>query len=157
MRATNYQLLSSGKHCTGSTASFSRPSCKVCTEITDQRLSVEQGPFELFAAFRPDSSLRLWDLLVTARWLDDWGLPEMRVIASQLNAEFALPEILKFSRIAIIERDNPDLRASHSVVEIEHGLREFRNVTFFDVPILHAYIITSLRTDTVQHASQHAA
>jgi hypothetical protein len=123
----------------------------------ERRLSVERGPFDLFAAFRPDSTLRLWDLLVTARWLDDWGLPEMQIIASQLNAEFALPEILKFSRIAIIERDNPGLQAIHSAVEVEHGLREFRNVTFFDVPILHAYIITSRHTDVAQHPSQRAA
>ncbi|MBP1207252.1 hypothetical protein JOD97_005331 [Duganella sp. 1411] len=123
----------------------------------ERRLSVERGPFELFAALRPDSSLRLWDLLVTARWLDDWGLTEMRTIASQLNAEFPLPEILKFSRIAIIERDNPGLQAIHSAVQVEHGLREFRNVTFFDVRILHAYIITSRHTNAAQHPSQRAA
>lgn len=123
----------------------------------ERRLSVERGPFELFAALRPDSSLRRWDLLVTARWLDDWGLTEMRTIASQLNVEFPLPEILKFSRIAIIERDNPGLLAIHSTVQVEHGLREFRNVTFFDVPILHAYIITSRQTDTAQPPSQRAA
>ena len=123
----------------------------------ERRLSAERGPFELFAAFRPDSTLRLWDLLVTARWLDDWSLTEMRIIASQLNGEFALPEILKFSRIAIIERDNPGLQAVHSAVQVEHGLREFRNVTFFDVPILHAYIITSRHSDAAQNHSQHAA
>lgn len=123
----------------------------------ERRLCAKRGPFELFAAFRPDSTLRLWDLLVTARWLDDWGLPEMQIIASQLNAEFALPEILKFSRIAIIDRNNPGLQAIHSAVEVEHGLREFRNVTFFDVPILHAYIITSRLTDIVQQPSRHVA
>lgn len=123
----------------------------------ERRLSVERGPFELFAALRPDSSLRRWDLLVTARWLDDWGLTEMRTIASQLNVEFPLPEILKFSRIAIIERDNAGLQAIHSTVQVEHGLREFRNITFFDVPILHAYIITSRQTDTARNPSQRAA
>ena len=123
----------------------------------ERRLSIERGPFELFAAFRPDSTLRLWDLLVTARWLDDWGLPEMQIIASQLNAEFAPPEILKFSRIAIIERDNPGLQTIHSSVQVEHGLREFRNVTFFDVPILHAYVITARHTDAAQPPSQRAA
>ncbi|USX26282.1 hypothetical protein NHH73_27590 [Oxalobacteraceae bacterium OTU3CINTB1] len=123
----------------------------------ERRLSIERGPFELFAAFRPDSTLRLWDLLVTARWLDDWGLPEMQIIASQLNAEFSSPEILKFSRIAIIERDNPGLQTIHSSVQVEHGLREFRNVTFFDVPILHAYVITARHTDAAQPPSQRAA
>jgi hypothetical protein len=123
----------------------------------ERRLSAERGPFELFAAFGPDSTLRLWDLLVTAPWLDDWGLPEMQIIASQLNAEFALPEILKFSRVAIIEHDNPGLQAIHSAVEVEHGLREFRNVTFFDVEILHAYIVTSRYIVAPQVASQNAA
>lgn len=123
----------------------------------ERRLSIERGPFELFAALRPDSSLRLWDLLVTAPWLRDWSLTEMRIIASQLNAEFPLPEILKFSRIEIIEGDNPGLQAIHSTVQVEHGLREFRNVTLFEVPILHAYIITSRHTGTARHPSQRAA
>lgn len=123
----------------------------------ERRLSAERGPFELFAALRPDSTLRLWDLLVTARWLDDWGLEEMRIVASQLNAEFAFPQILKFSRIAIIERDNLGLQTIHSMVQVEHGLREFRDIILFDVPILHTYIITSRHTDAAQPPSSRAA
>ncbi len=65
--------------------------------------------------------------------------------------------ICKTLRIAIIERDNLGLQAIYSTVQVEHGLREFRNVTFFDVPILHAYIITSRRTDAAQNSSLHAA
>ena len=91
----------------------------------ERRLSIERGPFELFAALRPDSSLRLWDLLVTAPWLRDWSLTEMRIIASQLNAEFPLPEILKFSRIAIIEGDNPGLRDIHSTVQVDTACGNF--------------------------------
>ena len=122
----------------------------------ERRIADEHGPFELFAAFRPDSDLRLWDLLVAAQWLESWTLNEMRVIASELNREFTLSELTKFSRIAIIERDNPGLHALQSAIQLEHGVREFRNVTFFDVQILHAYIITCRHADTVEASPLYA-
>lgn len=109
----------------------------------EQRVSEQYGPFELFALFRPDTTLRLWDILISAKWIEEDRLASMRIIAEQMNQEFSITEIVQFSGFVIIEHDYEGLRQFQSEVNIEHGVKEFRNVTFFDVPILHAYVITS--------------
>ncbi|NYE63809.1 hypothetical protein FHW58_005043 [Duganella sp. 1224] len=109
----------------------------------EQRVSEQYGPFELFALFRPDTTLRLWDILISAQWIEDDRLAAMRIIAEQMNQVFSITEIVQFSGFVIIEHDYEGLRQFQSEVDVEHGMREFRNVTFFDVPILHAYVITS--------------
>jgi hypothetical protein len=123
----------------------------------EQRISAQQGPFDLFAALRPESDLRLWDLLVAAQWLDHWSLKQTRIIAAQLAREFPLPEMVKFSRIAVIERDNPGLRQLHSAVQLEHGVHEFKNVIWFDAKILHAYVITCRQVEAKEVSPQYAA
>jgi hypothetical protein len=109
-------------------------------------ISNEYGPFELFALFRPDTTLRLWDVLVSAKWMGRSDLDSMRIVAKPMNKVFAAQEIVQFSGIVIIPADDAGLRKFQAEVQIEHGLREFRNVTFFDVPVLHAYVITSRHT-----------
>jgi hypothetical protein len=109
-------------------------------------ISNEHGPFELFALFRPDTTLRLWDVLVSAKWMGRNDLDSMRIIAKPMNKAFTVQEIIQFSGIVIIPADDEGLRKFQAEVQIEHGFREFRNVTFFDVPILHAYVITSHNT-----------
>jgi len=112
------------------------------------QLSNEHGPFELFALFRPDTTLRLWDVLVSAKWMGRNDLDSMRIVAKPMNRAFSDQEIIQFSGIVIIPSDYEGLRKFQSSVKVEHGLKEFRNITFFDVPILHAYVITSHHTAT---------
>ncbi|MRW87250.1 hypothetical protein GJ698_24580 [Pseudoduganella sp. FT26W] len=110
------------------------------------QISNEHGPFELFALFRPDTTLKLWDVLVSAKWMGQSELDSMRIVAKPMNRAFSAQEIVQFSGIVIIPADDEALRKFQTEVQVEHGLREFRNVTFFDVPILHAYVITSHHT-----------
>jgi hypothetical protein len=107
------------------------------------QISSERGPFELFALFRPDTTLRLWDVLVSATWMGQSELDSMRIITKKMNNVFSAQEIVQFSGIVIIPPSYEGLREFQSEIKVEHGIKEFRNVTFFDVPILHAYVITS--------------
>jgi len=54
-------------------------------------------------------------------------------------------ELTKLSKIVIIEESNPALEAVQRATSVEHGLAEVRDSVFFDLPIRHAYIITSRR------------
>jgi len=109
----------------------------------EKQMSEEHGPFELFAVFRPDSSLRLWDVLVSARWMSERERDNLRLMAKYLNNAYSEKEIVHLSGVVIVPPDYEGLRTFQSQVEVEHGLKEFRNVTFFEVYLLHAYVITS--------------
>lgn len=52
-------------------------------------ISNEHGPFELFALFRPDTTLRLWDVLVSAKWMGQNELGCMRIVAKPMNHHIA--------------------------------------------------------------------
>ena len=61
-------------------------------------------------------------------------------------------ELLKLSRIAIIESHEPALAALQQAIQTEHGIAEIKDSNFFGLQIKHAYIITSRResVDEVQ-------
>lgn len=113
-------------------------------------ISSELGPFELFALFQLDTTLRLWDILIAAEWVERDELAAMHLIANQMNKEFTAHEIVRFSGFVVIPLAYEGLRKFQSQMDVEHGEKELRNVTFFDVPILHAYIITSHHTGTTR-------
>ncbi|MET0264011.1 MAG: hypothetical protein ABW202_00210, partial [Duganella sp.] len=66
-------------------------------EKVERNLSLSHGPIDFFAAVRPDHSLRLWDLLVSAPWLEHGRLAALRHVANALNKEFSSQEIVEFS------------------------------------------------------------
>ena len=73
-------------------------------------ISNEHGPFELFALFRPDTTLRLWDVLVSAKWMGRNDLDSMRIVAKPMNKAFAAQEIIQFSGIVIMRCSRDELR-----------------------------------------------
>ncbi|MTV41138.1 hypothetical protein [Duganella radicis] len=46
------------------------------------KVSSKYGAFELFALFQPDTTLRLWDILIAAEWVEQDELASMRIISS---------------------------------------------------------------------------
>jgi hypothetical protein len=54
-----------------------------------------------------------------------------------------LYEITKISRVVVVERTDPALKAIASMTTIEHGIAEVANSTFFGLAIRHAFIITA--------------
>jgi hypothetical protein len=113
----------------------------------ETQVSSEYGGFELFALFLPDTALRLWDIMISAKWLEQDELRSMRVIANQMNKELSSTEITQFSGFVIIPHDDDGLHKFQAEIDMEHAAREFRNINFFGVPLLRAYIITSRHND----------
>lgn len=118
----------------------------------EKRLSKEKGPFLLFALFLRDDSPDLWDLLVSAAWIDKDKSTALRLISQRLHDIASPDEIVKLSRIVMIEKSNPALGAVQSAVHVEHGIEEIQSSNFFGLQIKHAFVITS-RKDTRQGAA----
>jgi hypothetical protein len=52
-------------------------------------------------------------------------------------------EITKISRVVVVERTDPAVKAMASAMSTEHGIAEVANSTFFGLAIRHAFIITA--------------
>lgn len=102
-----------------------------------------KGEFRLFALFLRANSPGLWDLLVSAPWIDKDKEAALRFLAREIRKIASPEEILKLSRIVIIEETNEALGAITSAVSLEHGDAHVKDCNFFGLEIEDAYIITS--------------
>lgn len=80
----------------------------------EQELASEYGDFTLFALFLRENSPGLWDVIVSAPWLDENKKEGMDKVVAKINAHLTKEELLRLTRIVIVEHDHPDLH------ELEH-------------------------------------
>ncbi len=109
----------------------------------EQRMAQEKGPFDLFALFLREDAPDKWDLLVAAEWIEQDKQEVLKYISTALQEVLIPDELLKLSRIVIIDENNPALDAFQKAVNIEHGITEIRDSNFFGLQIKHVYLVTS--------------
>ena len=119
----------------------------------EKELSEKYGPFNLFALFLRENSPNKWDILVASDWVENDKQKSMRLIVKKLIEKLDTKELIDISKVAIIEESNPALASFQSAISIEHGVVEVRDRSFNGLPIKHAYVITSKRTDQREYAS----
>jgi hypothetical protein len=114
----------------------------------ERQIAEEKGAFLLFALFLREDAPDLWDLLVSAPWIEANKGDALRYLVPKLKAVATPDELARLSRIAIIEKDQPALSALQSAFHMEHSVAEVQSSNFFGLQIKHAYIITSRREGT---------
>lgn len=75
----------------------------------EQELAAEQGDFTLFALFLRENSPGLWDVIVSAAWIDENREEGLNTVVAKVNSCLEKEELLTLSRIVIVEHDHPDL------------------------------------------------
>lgn len=113
----------------------------------ERALAEKKGPFNLFALFLREDAPDKWDLLVAASWLVRNKPDSLKYVAQKLQKALSKNDLLKLSRIVIIDHGNPALDAFQRAFQIEHGSTEIQDSSVFGLKIKHAYLITSRRTD----------
>lgn len=114
----------------------------------EKDISAEKGPFFLFALFLREDAPDLWDLLIAANWVEKNKGESLKYISTYLSKTLKPDELIKLSRILLIDSNNPGLIAIHKAIHIEHGTAEIKDSNFFGLQIKHAHLITSKREKT---------
>ena len=109
----------------------------------EQQIAEEKGDFLLFGLFLPEDSPGSWDLLISAVWIAENKSDALKYINAKIQKALTPDEIMKLSRIVIIDEDNPALEVIQKSIHVEHGITEVRNSNFFGLEIRHAFLITS--------------
>jgi len=110
-------------------------------------MAKEKGPFDLFALFLREDAPGKWDIVVAAKWIEKSKEAAYKYIADIVQKELSGEELLKLSRISIIDESNPALEVVQKAMQIEHGIAEIKDSNFFGLQIKHAYLITSQRRE----------
>ena len=109
----------------------------------ERALAGERGPFNLFALFLREDAPDVWDLVVAAKWIDEDRSSALAEVSQRVRDSLGDDEITKISRVVVVDRNDPSLKAIASTLSIEHGISEVANSTFFGLSIRHAFIITA--------------
>lgn len=108
-------------------------------------MAKQKGPFDLFGLFLREDAPGKWDLVVAAEWIEKDKQAALKYIAGVLQNTLSKSELLKLSRIAIIDEGNPALEVFQKAMHVEHGIAEIQDSNFFGLQIKHVYLITSKR------------
>lgn len=103
-------------------------------------ISEEKGKFRLFGLFLREDSKDKWDLIVSAKWIDEDKEVALQYLANQLKFTLDKDELLYISRIVIMEKDNPYLQTLKPAFRIEHSTAQLENVQVNGLTIKHAWI-----------------
>lgn len=116
----------------------------------EKKISAEKGPFNLFALFLRGDTEDKWDLLVSSKWISNDKYESLKYISSEVQKGLDQEELVKISRIVVIDCGNPELDAINSAIAIEHGNIKIDNCNFFGFIIRRAYIISSKKSCSQQ-------
>ena len=123
----------------------------------EQAIADEKGPFNLFALFLREDAPDVWDLVVAAEWIEEDQSQALAELSKRVRAYLRPDEITRISRVVIVERANPAVKAIASAVSISHGVAEVANSSFFGLAIKHAFIITAQLTPPPNKVLQRTA
>lgn len=112
--------------------------------LLELQISKDKGEFSLFGLFLREDAPDKYDLLVSAPWLDVDKEQGLKYLADQVQSQLQSDELLSISRIVILEKGNPILKAINKTVHIKHGNMEIKDSNFNGVQIIHSCISTSV-------------
>ena len=110
-------------------------------------LEADNGVFQLFAIFQRVDAGDRWDIVVSASWLPNASLANLRLIAHSLQSHLSTEEMVNISRIAIVQSNDKDVRE----IREEFGFRAlgelpitFYNRTYFGKDIRRGTILAAI-------------
>jgi len=106
-----------------------------------EQVEAQKGRFTLFGVFMREDSPGRWDLVVSAPWLEAGKLKALGEFAEKMSKEFGLEEVMSFSRIVTLNRDDPVLQAILTKVAPVKKLWKKQERNLFGLPLEHAVIL----------------
>ena len=119
-----------------------------------REITSKKGDFTLFALFRREDAPDGWDLVVSSPWLEEGKLKALGEFAEALKASIGDKQLRELSRIVTINQDDPALKAILSSVQVDDGVAEVRESSFFGLRVERAIFLRAKHA--VTHETQTA-
>ncbi len=72
-----------------------------------QSLEGEHAPILLFALFLREDSLKKWDIVVSASWLNSSEKKSYEIIVSKIQSVLIPSELIQISRVVVLDDNDP--------------------------------------------------
>ena len=106
-----------------------------------KQVEARKGRFTLFGVFMRENSPGLWDLVVSAPWLESGKLKALGEFVEEMSEVLGQDEVMSFSRVVTLNHDD---RALHDVLnEVGSPKKplELQGHDLFGLPVEHAVIL----------------
>jgi predicted TPR repeat methyltransferase len=113
----------------------------------EREITQEKGELLLFGLFLREDASDQWDLVVAAPWITEDKATALKYLASKVQEALTPEQLLKLSRIVLIEETNPSLKALQKEIQAEDAVAELHDRELFGLPMRHAYVITGRHSD----------
>ncbi|SRR6266498_118653 len=113
-----------------------------------KQMEARRGRFTLFGLFMREDSPGLWDLVLAAPWLENGKLKALGEFVQQMSKTLGQEEVMSFSRIVTLNREDPALRAILSASASLKKPLEKQGHDLFGLPIEHAVILRATQPKT---------
>lgn len=112
-----------------------------------KELEKEHGPLTICAFFLRDGDLEKWDIIISAPWLNPAEMQSYKTVSSKLQNSLSDAELVQFSRIVILNQDDPVVSYLLGLETISNGgfkeLRADELSEKFKFTINRAYLLRS--------------
>jgi hypothetical protein len=96
-------------------------------------------PLGFFAAFLPDDSPGVWDVVVSAPWAVRDRSAAIHYIVRKLHATLTRPELMKIAGVIVLDKTPAPLAARLGSVDIEENVTA-SDVEINDITVRAAYV-----------------
>lgn len=114
-------------------------------------LEKEHGPLLICALFLRDGDLEKWDIIISGTWLNPAEMQSYKTVSSKLQESLSDTELVQFSRIVILNKDDPVVSYLLGLDTITNGgfkeLRADELSEKFKFTIKRAYLLRSQKSD----------
>lgn len=108
-------------------------------------IAARKGDFTLFALFRRADALGMWDLVVSAPWLERGKLKALGELVELLAQSIGKESIRQFSRVETVPSNNPTVKFILDNIPVTDGERHLRSTDLFGLQIREAVIFRAKR------------
>lgn len=84
-------------------------------------LEEKRGPLLICALFLREDSLETWDIILAASWLNSSELESYKIVSNELQNFLSDSELTQFSRIVILNQDDPVVSFLLDLETIKNG------------------------------------
>ncbi|KAF5083065.1 hypothetical protein KHC33_10975 [Methanospirillum sp. J.3.6.1-F.2.7.3] len=109
--------------------------------VTD--ISTNKGTLNLFALSYRENDSQTFDLLISARWINIDDFYFLKYIENLLKQELDSNDILKISRIVLLDPEETSVKAITNCFYINEGNLTIQHSLIGNVPILKMVIFSS--------------
>ena len=121
-------------------------------KIAIEALEKEHSPLTLCALILREVPLEKWDILVSASWLNLSEMKSYDIVSSKVRSVLDSSEIVQFSRIVLLDQNDPVISYLQNLQTITNGGFVELNVSDlsekFKFPIKKAYLLRSQKPAT---------